>query len=66
MPAPTSFDLDPICRTCTPRREISQRQHFAWLVSGLLAAEITIMGVILGRDGIAQMCRWVGDMVTPW
>lgn len=63
VPAPRTFEEDPICRQCRP---ISQRQHFAGLVAGLVAAEITVLCVILGWDGIATMYRLVWDMITPW
>jgi hypothetical protein len=64
VPAPRTFEEDPICRDCTP--PISQRAHFARLAAGLVAAEFTVLGVILGWDGIATVYRVVWDMITPW
>lgn len=66
VPAPTSFEEDPVCQGCTPRQEISQRAHFAGLVAMLCAAEAAVLCVVLGFDGIATVYRVVWDMITPW
>jgi hypothetical protein len=70
VPAPTSFEEDPICRECIRATAgdapISQRAHFAWLVAGLVAVEAVVLGAVLGWDGIATVYRVVWDMITPW
>lgn len=63
VPAPRTFEEDPICRDCRP---ISQRNHFAVLVVGLVTAVVVALCVVLGWDGIAQFYRLVWDMITPW
>ncbi|WP_344007607.1 hypothetical protein [Streptomyces thermocarboxydovorans] len=64
VPAPRTFEEDPICRDCTP--PMSQRAHFAWLVSGLVALEAVVLGAVLGWDGIATVYRAVWNVITPW
>lgn len=63
VPAPTSFEEDPICRDCRP---VSQRAHFAWLVAGLVAAELAVVLLVLGWDGITTLIRVVWDMISPF
>lgn len=64
VPAPRTFEEDPICRDCTP--PMSQRQHFAWLVAGLITVEAVVLGAVLGWDGIASVYRAMWDVITPW
>ena len=63
VPAPRTFEEDPICRDCRPT---SQRRHFAGLVAALVTAWVTVIVTVLGWDGIATLFRVVWDMITPW
>ncbi|MEU0134731.1 hypothetical protein ABZ172_11935 [Streptomyces sp. NPDC006296] len=66
VPAPTTFEEDPICWECCPLPAVSERTHFARLVAMLCAAEAAVVCTLLGWDGIAKMYRLVWDMITPW
>ena len=48
VPAPTTFEEDPICWECCPLPAVSERTHFAGLVAMLCAAEAAVVCTLLG------------------
>ncbi|MFG2022673.1 hypothetical protein [Streptomyces sp. NPDC048825] len=65
VPAPTSFEEDPVCATCHTS-PASQRRHFAALAGGLAAAWLAVVVTVLGWEGIATLVRAVWDMISPF